>query len=107
MATMRTSTRALKVSGFGIAVVAWLALGFASDGGREAGAQAAARGDLLASDHRTTATLADDARLDRIEEASSPDFPTTPGAFDSTSNGDGDAFVVKFSRFFRRGSIQR
>jgi beta-propeller repeat-containing protein len=27
----------------------------------------------------------------------SPDFPTTPGAFDTTHNGSSDAFVIKFS----------
>lgn len=34
-------------------------------------------------------------------ETSSPQFPTTPGAFDTTGNGEADAFVTKIS--LRRG----
>jgi hypothetical protein len=34
----------------------------------------------------------------------SPDFPTTPGAFDTTYNGNSDAFVTKFSAPGRRTS---
>ncbi len=46
-------------------------------------------GSGLALDDAGNATL--------IGLTGSPDFPTTPGAFDTTINGDGDAFVARLN----------
>jgi hypothetical protein len=46
-------------------------------------------GDALASDAAGNATV--------IGTTTSPNFPTTPGAFDTGNNGGSDAFIAKFN----------
>ena len=48
-------------------------------------------------DWGTGITLGDDGSAYVVGQTTSSDFPTTPGVFDSTANGNEDAFVTKLS----------
>ena len=46
-------------------------------------------------------TATDDGRLTVVGSTASPNYPTTPGAFDTGANSGGDAFITTFRAFLQ------